>query len=221
MKKCKICRILDIIISLMTIIILSPILIIIMIFLRLTNERKVFFLQERIGKFGKKFNVIKFVTMFENSPTIGSRSITIKDDPRILPFCNILRKLKINELPQLFNIIKGDMSLVGPRPLTEEVLSLYKSEKDKVVPGLTGLGSLIFSDEEALCPEGADPIEFYKKIIVPYKLEVELYFLKYNSFKLWLYIILLTIYVLIFKNKKWIWKIFKDLPPPPKEVQKF
>ena len=115
------------------------------------------------------------------------------------------------------------MSFVGPRPLTEEVLSLYKHDKNKVLsvlPGLTGLGSLIFSDEEALYPEGKDPIKFYKSIIVPYKLKMELYFLKHNGFKLWFYLILLTIYILIFKDKRRIWKIFKDLPFPPQELQK-
>ena len=79
--------------------------------MRLTNEKKVFFLQEELANL-KKFNLIKFVTMYENSPTIGSKSITIKNDPRILPYYNILENLN-NELPQLLNRIKGDMSFVG------------------------------------------------------------------------------------------------------------
>ena len=105
-------RFFDFILSLIAIIFLSPLLLFITIILRFSGEKEVFFLQNRVGKNGHLFKIIKFATMFKNSPNIGSGTITIKNDPRILPLGYFLRKSKINELPQLFNILKGEMSLI-------------------------------------------------------------------------------------------------------------
>ena len=138
-------RLFDILFSILGILILGPILIIVIILLKFTGEGKVFFLQDRIGKNYKVFKIIKFATMLKDSPNIRTGTITVKNDPRVLPLGKLLRKTKINELPQLFNVIKGDMSLVGPRPLLIDYLPLY-SERQKIRhrcrPGLTGLAQI-------------------------------------------------------------------------------
>ena len=125
-----------------------PFIVLLSIILKFTGEGKIFFLQERIGKYKKKFKVIKFATMLENSPNIGAGSITELNDPRILPLGKILRKTKINEIPQLFNVLKGDMSLIGPRPHVERDLKgVDKEILDEILstkPGLSGVASIFF-----------------------------------------------------------------------------
>lgn len=171
-------RILDIILALVGVLIVLPIFVPIAILLKLTGEGKIIYMQERVGHRGNRFGLIKFATMYENSPSIGTGDITIKNDPRVLPVGKVLRKTKVNELPQLFNILKGDMTFVGFRPHTPNALQNYSEAQVQLVtqlkPGLTGYGSLEFSDEENLLPD--DPIEamaYYKNIIVPRKVELE------------------------------------------------
>ena len=139
-------RTLDILLSLIAIIILLPLVLPIAIILRLTGEGKVFYLQDRVGKDGRMFRIWKFATMLDNSPNMGNAYITTHNDPRILPFGRFLRKSKINELPQLVNILKGDISVVGPRPQVKSHLDLYPQDKLKdimsIKPGLTGIASL-------------------------------------------------------------------------------
>ena len=105
-------RFFDILFSGIALLILSPLLVPVSIILRLTGEGEVFFLQERIGKGGKKFKLFKFATMLKNSPNIGTGTVTMRNDPRVLPVGKLLRKTKINELPQLLNIFIGDMSVI-------------------------------------------------------------------------------------------------------------
>ena len=111
-------RLFDIIVSSIALIVVSPLFIPIIILLRLTGEGKVFYIQQRIGKRGLPFGLYKFATMLENSPNMSGGDVTSGNDPRVLPMGKFLRKSKINELPQLLNIINGEMSLVGPRPMT-------------------------------------------------------------------------------------------------------
>ena len=118
-------RFFDLIISITGIVFLSPLFIPVCILLVLTGENKVFYKQIRIGKNGQPFHLLKFATMLEDSPNLPGGDITSGNDPRVLPFGKFLRKSKINELPQLVNILKGDMSLVGPRPLTPKNFSYY------------------------------------------------------------------------------------------------
>ena len=106
-------------------IILSPLLFPIIVILRFSGEGEIFFLQDRIGKSGKVFKLLKFATMLKDTPNIGSGTLTIKNDPRILPVGKLLRRTKINELPQIINVIKGDISIVGPRPVLEQDWKLY------------------------------------------------------------------------------------------------
>ena len=111
-------RFLDIVCAALGLIVLLPLLCPLAILLRMTGEGKVFYRQERMGFGLKPFFILKFATMLENSPSLGSGDITLKNDPRVLPVGRVLRKTKINELPQLWNVLIGEMSLVGPRPLT-------------------------------------------------------------------------------------------------------
>ena len=122
-------RIFDILFSSIAIILLLPLLIPVSIILKVTGEGEIFFLQERIGKNRSTFNLYKFATMIKDSPNIGTGTITIKNDPRVLPFGKFLRRSKINELPQLLNILLGDMSIIGPRPLT---ISNFEAYSDRI-----------------------------------------------------------------------------------------
>src|SRR5574344_225804 len=121
-------RFLDFLLALIAIIILLPFMIPIIIGLLLTGEHYVFYFQERIVKGGKPFYIWKFATMLKNSPNIGTGTVTTRNDPRVLPMGKFLRKTKINELPQLINILIGNMSIIGPRPLVQDGFDLYSQE---------------------------------------------------------------------------------------------
>ena len=212
-------RIFDIILSFTALFCLLPILLPIVLLLRLTGEGEIFYEQERIGKNRKIFGVKKFATMLKNSPNLGSGTITIRNDPRVLPVGKFLRRSKINELPQLINILKGEMSLIGPRPLTQETFAAYSEDvQDKIVtvtPGLSGVASIIFRDEEALLDGAIDSVNFYNTVIAAYKGELEEWFVANNSFSTYLVLIMLTINVVLLPKSKMIWSIFPSLPKPP------
>ena len=211
-------RLLDIIVSLTSLIILLPVFIPIIIILRFSDEGEVFYFQERYGIHDTKFQIWKFATMLKNSMNIGTGSITLKNDPRVTKIGSFLRKTKINELPQIINILKGDISLVGPRPLVTKTFKAYNKEVQskiyKVKPGLTGIGSIIFRDEETIISavKDEDPHVFYKRVIAPYKGELEMWYQKHNSFFLDLQLIFLTAWVIFFPTSKLYEKWFKDLP---------
>ena len=179
-------------------------------------------LQERIGKGGKKFKLIKFATMLKNSPYIGTGTLTVKNDNRILPFGSFLRKSKINELPQLLNIFWGNMSLIGPRPLTNQAFTAYtpkiQDEIKKVRPGLSGVGSIIFRGEENIMQGSSASVEFYTSVIAPYKGKLEKWFISNRGIELYLKAIFLTVWIVLFPKSTLVWKIFKNLPQPPKEL---
>lgn len=211
-------RLLDITVSLITLIILLPIFIPTVIILRLSAEGEVFYFQERYGIYNSKFKIWKFATMLKNSMNIGTGSITLQNDPRVTKIGSFLRKTKINELPQIINIIKGDISLVGPRPLVEKTFSAYSEEVQSkiynVKPGLTGIGSIIFRDEESIisAKKDEDPHEFYKRVIAPYKGELEMWYQDNNSLFLDIKLIFMTAWVILFPKSKLYEKWFKDLP---------
>ena len=213
-------RLFDLILSFIAILILSPLLIPVTLGLLLTGEHYVFYLQERIGFKNKKFSIYKFATMLKNSPSIGSGLHTTIGDPRILPMGGFLRKTKINELPQLLNIFKGNMSIIGPRPLVDKTFNPYSDIVKKniynVKPGLSGIGSIIFRNEEVLLSNSTIPIdEYYKKFISPYKGELELWYQENISFYTDFMIIFLTIWVVLFPESNLVYKIFRDLPKKP------
>jgi len=211
-------RLLDIIVSSITLIILLPLFLPIIIALKLTAEGEVFYFQERIGLNNSRFQIWKFATMLKNSMNMGTGSITLQNDFRVTPIGKFLRKTKINELPQIINILKGDISLVGPRPLVTKTFSAYSAEVQeqiyKVKPGLTGIGSIIFRDEESIISavKDEDPHKFYKRIIAPYKGELEMWYQDHRTFFLDLQLIFLTAWVILFPESRLYEKWFKDLP---------
>ena len=209
---------LDILVSLTSLIILLPVFIPIIIILRFSAEGEVFYFQERYGIYNSKFQIWKFATMLKNSMNIGTGSITLQNDFRVTPIGKFLRKTKINELPQIINILKGDISLVGPRPLVTKTFSAYSDEIQskiyKVKPGLTGIGSIIFRDEESIVSSAKDedPHEFYKRVIAPYKGELEMWYQENRSFFLDLQLIFMTAWVILFPKSYLYIKWFKNLP---------
>ena len=216
----------DIIIAGVVLIAASPLLIPVVILLKLTGEGYVFYLQERVGYKKKLFPIYKFATMLKDSPNIGTGDITVKNDPRVTPMGPFLRKTKLNELPQIINVLKGDMSIVGPRPLMPVSFEMYKPEHAARVynskPGITGIGSLIFRDEEAMITkamnEGIDGRTFYRTEIYPYKGQLEMWYQDHKSIYTDIMIIFLTAWVIIFPKSKLPFNVFKDLPPKPKSL---
>ena len=213
-------RIFDFISSLVVLLLLTPLLLPIIVLLKITSEGEVFYFQERIGMFNKPFMIFKFATMMKNSSKMKGGYITVKNDPRLTFMGGFLRKSKINELPQLLNILLGHMSVVGPRPVMRVSFESYPENIQKVIynskPGLTGIGSIIFRDEEELITEvknnGGDIWDFYKNVIYPFKGDLELWYQNNKSFVLDLKLIFMTAWVILFPNSRLYEKWFKDLP---------
>lgn len=213
----------DLLLSLTGILIIIPLVLPIMLILALTGEKEIFYKQERIGLNKKPFYIYKFATMLKNSPNLGNKTLTVRNDPRITKIGKILRKTKINELPQILNVIKGDMSLVGPRPLLSKSFEKYTQDiQNKIYqnrPGITGLGSLVFRDEELLVTKykerGKDPIEYYKTYIYPHKGELEEWYYHNCSASIDLKILVLTFWSLLNSKSQVVYKILKNLPVKP------
>lgn len=210
-------RFFDILVSLAVLLLLSPILLPIALLLRFTGEGYVFYYQKRRGYKNQYFDIIKFATMLKNSPNMGTGLITLRNDPRLLPMGKFLRKSKINELPQILNVLKGDMSLVGPRPLVDKAFDAYPEDiRFRVydsVPGITGIGSVFFRDEEALISGSSlPPHEFYRQHISPYKGSLELWYNRNKSFRVDALILFSTVWAILFPSSKIINRFFPDLP---------
>ena len=213
-------RVFDVLSSGIAILVLSPLLIPVIIGLKLTGEGDIFYKQERIGYKNKPFLIWKFATMLRDSANMPGGIMTTKRDPRITPMGGFLRKSKINELPQLFNIFFGRMSVVGPRPVMRVSFEAYPDEVQKVIynviPGLTGIGSIIFRDEEELISEvknnDGDLWEFYKGKIYPFKGELEIWYQNHKSFLLDMKLIFLTAWVIFAPKSKIYENWFRDLP---------
>ena len=211
-------RLLDFFVSFTTLVVLSPVFVPIILILKFTGEGEVFYFQERIGINNSSFQIWKFATMLKNSMDMGSGSITLKNDFRVTKIGVFLRKTKINELPQIINILKGDISLVGPRPLVTKTFSAYNEEVQSkiynVKPGLTGIGSIIFRDEESIISAvtDEDPHDFYNRVIAPYKGELEMWYQDHRSLYLDFQLIFMTAYVILVPKSKLYVYWFKDLP---------
>ena len=208
-------RFFDIIVSFIALLVLSPLLIPIFIILKLTGEHEALYLQKRIGYKNREFNIWKFATMLKNSPNMGTGEITLRNDPRVTSVGRFLRKTKINELPQLFNVLFGDMSIVGPRPLMRKSFDLYSDEvKSKIYnsrPGITGIGSVIFRDEEKIISDSNDIQATYKQIF-EYKGSVEMWYQQHISFYTDTMIIFLTVWHVLFSHSNLVYKVFPSLP---------
>lgn len=188
-------RIFDIVCSGLGLIILSPFLLFVAIRIKSGSDGPVFFKQIRVGEKGKEFKILKFRTMVVDAEKLG-RQITVGNDNRITKIGAFLRKYKIDELPQLINVFKGDMSLVGPRPEVPRYVNLYTEEQRKVLdvkPGITDLASIRYRDENELLGQAENPDEFYINTIMPDKLALNVEYINRSNIFLDIYIILKTI----------------------------
>jgi lipopolysaccharide/colanic/teichoic acid biosynthesis glycosyltransferase len=221
-------RMLDLFISGLVLLMLAIPFAVIAIILRLSGEGEVWYLQDRVGRYGRIFKVYKFATMLKDSPNIGSGDITVRNDPRVLPLGGFLRKTKINELPQFINVFLGQMSLVGWRPLMpvsfQEYAPRIQVEIVAVKPGVTGIGSVIFRDEESIITsakkEGRDLRETYRNHIMPYKGALELWYAKRAN--LWTDIKILVATSLAVARPGWngFREWFDNLPEPESDLLK-
>lgn len=215
-------RFFDIILSGLALLVLSPLFIPLMVILKFTGEGYIFYTQKRVGLGNRLFDLIKFATMLRDSPNIGTGTITTQNDPRVLPLGGFLRKTKINELPQLLNIFKGDMSIVGPRPQTMECFEMFpealRGDIYRSQPGLTGIGSVVFRNEEEIL--GKSPkshAQCYAEDIMPYKAALELWYLEHKSLWVDAVIITLTAIEVLLPATEMYKKCFRNLPANPAE----
>ncbi len=216
-------RLIDFFSALTALLVLSPLLVLVAILLRLTGEGEVFFRQNRVGYRGKEFGLLKFSTMLKDSPNLGTGTITVTDDPRVLPVGKFLRSTKINELPQLFNIVEGKMSLIGPRPQTQRCFNAFpesaQSEIIQIRPGLSGVGSIAFRAEERMMADAHDADRLYDEVIMPYKGLLEKWYVSNQSLKNYFLLIFITAWVVVFPSSRILWRVFRDLPEPPEQLK--
>ncbi|MBE0426176.1 MAG: sugar transferase [Nitrospirae bacterium] len=188
-------RLFDIFFSFSGLLIFSPLFVVVAVLIKIDSKGPVFFKQERIGKNFKSFNIYKFRTMKNNAEKHGPK-ITVRGDSRVTGIGRFLRKYKIDELPQLFNVLKGDMSFVGPRPEISEYVQLFKSDYKKLLgirPGITDPASIKYSNEEAVLYSSGNWEEEYKTRILPEKIRLSLNYLKKRNILTDLKIILETV----------------------------
>ena len=218
-------RFFDVFFSAFGLLFLLPLALPLFIILRFTGEGEVFYRQVRVGKGGLNFDLLKFATMLKNSPSIGTGNITLKNDPRVLPLGNFLRRTKINELPQLLNIFRGDMSVIGPRPLTRDHFEAYTPVVQRAIaevrPGLSGVGSVVFRAEEEMLHERANAQQFYKENIAPYKGDLEKWYVSNQNLVSYFFLIFATLWVVFFPRSRLIWHIFSSLPRPPAALSRY
>ena len=213
-------RALDLVGSAAMLVVLSPLLVPVGIILRFTGEGEVFYTQTRIGRGGREFGIWKFATMLKDSPNLGTGSLTVTGDPRVTKVGRVLRATKVNELPQLINVLTGDMSFVGPRPQVRGDFEAYTPEVREaigaVTPGITGIGSIVFRDEQALLSrEGVEPRAFYSEQIAPYKGALEAWYLGRRSLWTDARILAITVWAVLVPRSQLVFRAFPDLPPKP------
>jgi len=193
-------RLFDIIFSTLGIIILSPIFLLLWFTIKIESHGPALFMQTRVGKNNKDFKLIKFRSMYLNSESFGQLTVGMRD-PRITNVGYTLRKYKLDELPQLLNVLKGDMSLVGPRPEVRKYVNMYTPEQMMVLevsPGITDYASIQFINENQLLANAENPDEYYINNIMPKKLEMNLQYIKSNNPFKDIILILKTIFKIIF-----------------------
>ena len=219
-------RLLDIFVSASVLLVLALPLTVIIIILKLTGEREAFYFQDRVGYLGKIIKVTKFVTMVKDAPNLGTQDITLRNDPRVLPVGKFLRKTKLNEVPQFWDVLVGKLSLVGWRPLMPKGFADYPTDvQEKIVlvkPGLTGMGSLVFRDEESIIAlaeqEGRDLRACYRQDIMPYKGALEVWYVGHRSLWIDLKIMLGTAIAVLRPGWTGYHSWFVDLPQPQSAI---
>jgi len=192
-------RLFDITVSLIGILVLSPVLLLVALLIKLDSSGPIFYRGVRIGKDGRAFRIYKFRTMVVNAEKLGGPS-TAGDDARLTKIGKLIRKYKLDELPQLFNVLEGDMSFVGPRPEVPLYVNMYTEEEKAILtvkPGITDWASLWNPDEGSILAGSADPEKAYMEKIRPIKLKLQLEYVKKHSFLTDIKIIFLTILKII------------------------
>jgi len=213
-------RAFDVLFGGLAVAILTPFMIPIVIALRLSGEGEVFYRQNRVGQHRRLFGIWKFATMLKDSPNLGTGSLTVRNDPRVTRVGHYLRATKINELPQLLNVVTGEMSFVGPRPQMLVDFDVYPQHVRDVIadvpPGITGIGSIVFRDEERLLSKpGVDAKQFYAEKIAPYKGDLEVWYLEHCSLWVDARLLFLTGWAILFPRSRLVYRAFPDLPPRP------
>jgi lipopolysaccharide/colanic/teichoic acid biosynthesis glycosyltransferase len=188
-------RIFDCGVAALGLILLLPLMAVIALLIKLDSPGSVFFAHERVGRHGRKFKVLKFRTMVQDAPKLGG-AITAGHDPRITRIGRLLRLTKLDELPQLWNVLKGEMSLVGPRPEVERYVQLWEPELRELVlsvrPGITGLTQIRYRHEERLLTQQPDPEKYYREVLLPLKLASDAEYVRRRSLLFDFYLLLRT-----------------------------
>lgn len=177
-------RLFDIIVGLIILIIVLPFMLIIAVWIKCDSKGKVFFKQKRVTKYGRVFNIIKFRTMVSDAEKLGTQ-VTVSNDSRVTGAGKFLRKCRLDELPQLFNVLKGDMSFVGTRPEVQRYVDRYTDEMYATLlmpAGITSLASIKFKDEEKLLSDSENADETYVNVVLPQKMAYNLEYLNRFSF---------------------------------------
>lgn len=215
-------RLLDILFAGAALLIAAPVFLIVVPVLRFSGEGEIFYRQTRIGRGHKPFGLLKFATMMKNSSSMSAGELTLPNDPRVLPIGKFLRKTKLNELPQLLNILSGDLSVIGPRPQTAHYFATFSPAAQAVVatvrPGLSGIGSVLFRNEEEIFGRVPDPVAFDHNVIMPYKGEVERWFVANRSVALYFELIVTTVLVVLAPGANLHRRLLSRVPPPPAEL---
>lgn len=188
-------RIFDVFFSFTGLIVLSPVLLIVSLIIKLTSIGSVFFKQERIGINEKPFYIYKFRTMVVDAEKTG-RQITVKNDERITKAGVFLRRYKLDELPQLINVLRGEMSFVGPRPEVKKYVELYTLEQKEVLrvkPGITDYASIAYRKENDLLKDSENPEDYYINIIMPHKISLNKKYISKNNIFIDIKIIIVTV----------------------------
>jgi lipopolysaccharide/colanic/teichoic acid biosynthesis glycosyltransferase len=192
-------RIFDCGVAALGLILLLPLMAVIALLIKLDSPGSVFFAHERVGRHGRKFKVLKFRTMVQDAPKLGG-AITARHDPRITRIGRLLRTTKLDELPQLWNVLKGEMSLVGPRPEVERYVQLWepalREQVLSVRPGITGLTQIRYRHEERLLAQQPDPEKYYREVLLPIKLASDAEYVRRRSLLFDLSLLLRTVIAL-------------------------
>ncbi len=196
-------RLFDILVSLLGLIVLFPLFLLIAIGVKFDSSGTIFFRQVRIGQYGQPFKMIKFRTMVHHAEQIG-RSLTVGNDPRLTVSGRFLRQYKLDELPQLWNVLTGEMSLVGPRPELPKYVALYNNQQSRVLqvkPGITDFASIRFRHESELLAKVADAETHYIETILPEKLSLNLMYIDQANLGTDLKLILMTLKCIVWDDK--------------------
>ena len=215
-------RLFDIIFAVLGLLLSSPIILLVILLKKLAGEKEIFYIKGRVGKGGRLFPFIKLSSMTPAKRGEITSSLTLSNDKRITPLGHFIRKTKIDEFPQFVNILRGELSFVGPRALMPKIHKDYskaiKQEISKIRPGVTGLATLVFRNEAELLAQSdyTDELLFYKQVIAPAKGAIELIYIKNQGFMLDFTILLLTVWQ-IFRPQSLLgykWLVYKGYMKP-------